>query len=205
MSKIGRKGSGTPASSVSVKAELLALQAENEQLREQLVNQELLRHGGAAAMIEGPDDILNDSHCEVTSGGRREPNLGKVWLCRVLSDKAPPGVKIPDSVRLDGSKDRSGNPFRFHRKFITDTEIELPEDVIKLLELPEEREFQVETGSVVYESALRGNMGPAEADCATMGFEKVRWRGDALTYIAYIRHYTVQKIAERQESLLVPA
>jgi len=195
MARIGRKGKGTPADE-SVKQQLLALQAENDRLRDQLVNRAIFDSGAAVPLIDGPNDILDDTPVPtITAGGRREPDLGKVWMCRVLSDKAPPGVKIPDIVQMAGEKDRSGRPFKFSRKFFTDTPIELPE----------EREFQVETGSAIYEAALRRNMGPAEEDCRAMGFEEVRWRGTALTYVAFIRHYTVQKIAERQETLLVPA
>lgn len=201
----GRKGKGTPAGDDTVQDELIALRAENEQLREQLVNQQVLAGGGSVPIIDGPNDIGDDSDTpHITGGGRREPNLGKVWLCRVVSDKAPPGVKIPDVVQMAGT-DLSGRPFNFRRKFFTETEIELPERIITHLELPEEREFRVETGSPVYEAALRGNLGPAHEDCQKMGFEQVKWMGDVLIYVAYIRHYTVQRIAERQERLYVPA
>lgn len=186
----GRKGPATPGpegTPAQIDRELFEiLKKDNEVLRQRIIDLEVAKAGGSVAILDNDPELAAPQAVNLS-----EPDFGPKVMVRIHATWAPPGIRVPSTVTLSTGSDRSGRPGSRSYRFITDTPILLPEDVIKILMQPEEREFKVLPDSPVYAAAMQGNLDPAHADCARLGFQKVQMRQDGLFYLSYVNNYTV--------------
>lgn len=198
----GRKRESTPGDVDQIKAQLARLAEENETLRNRLVDLETMRGGGSVPVLSGPVDDDESSPVRVEYGGD-EPDLGPIYLCRLMTTKVPAGTRTAVTVSIIGS-DRRGKKYRWARRIITEASTPIPEDIINRLETPQTDEFEVPPESTVYEAFLRGNLEPAQEEARAMGFDKVIAKPTGIKYIRYIRNYTVVKEGMFQGGVITP-